>query len=72
MAININKAVDKDFADASLKEIADAPVSSLKGLSDEHGKILAEKFHIKTVRDLAKWKFAAWAQAIVHLADTEE
>ena len=31
-----------------------------------------EKLGLKTVRDLAEWKFVAWAQAIVTLAKTEE
>jgi len=71
MTINVNKAVDKEFAGKSLKEICEAPVAGLRGLSEESGKTLA-KLGIKTIGDLGTWKFAVWAQAIVRLAELEE
>jgi predicted RecB family nuclease len=71
MPINVNKAVDKAFETKSLKEIAEAPVSALEGLSEEQGKLL-NKLGITTIRDLGEWKFAAWARAIVELAKLEE
>ena len=71
MPINVNKAVDKAFESKSLKQIADAPVSALEGLSDEQGKLL-EKLGIKTIGDLGNWKFANWARSIVELAKLEE
>lgn len=70
--MNINNAVDKAFEGRSLKEIADAPVDALQGVSEGDAKHLAEAFNIKTVRDLGKNKFFAWAQAIAVLADREE
>ncbi|HOP62385.1 MAG TPA: hypothetical protein PK358_09590 [Spirochaetota bacterium] len=69
--MNINKAVDKAFEEKSLKEIADAPVSALQGVSEGDAKLLAEAFNVKTVKDLAELKYVKWAQAIVALADTE-
>jgi D-alanine-D-alanine ligase len=71
MPINVNKAVDKAYETKTLKEIADAPVAALEGLSDEQGKLLAQ-LKIKTIRDLGEWKFAAWARAIVDLSKLEE
>ena len=71
MAINVNKAVDKAYESKSLKQIADAPVAALEGLSDAHAKHLAE-LGIKTIRDLGEWKFANWAKAIVELSKLEE
>lgn len=71
MAININKAVDKSYESKSLKEILDAPVSALAGLTDAHQKQL-EACGVKTIKDLGEWKFAAWARAIVDLAKLEE
>ena len=71
MAININKAVDKAYEGKSLKELVDMPIAGFEGISEETGKHL-EKLGLKTVRDLAEWKFVAWAQAIVTLAKTEE
>ena len=69
--MNINKAVDKAYEGKSLKELADAPVSALQGLSEGDAKLLAEAFNVKTVKDLANLKYVKWAQAIVALADTE-
>jgi nucleotidyltransferase/DNA polymerase involved in DNA repair len=71
MAINVNKAVDKAYETKSLKEICDAPVEALEGVSEAQGKLLAQ-LGIKTIRDLGEWKFANWAQAIVQLAKLEE
>lgn len=70
--MNINKAVDKAFESKSLKEIADAPVDALQGVSEGDAEKLKAAFNIKTVRDLAESKYVKWAQAIVNLADTEE
>ena len=47
------------------------PLAGLAGITDESAKNL-ERFGLKTVRDLAEWKFVAWAQAIVALAKVEE
>jgi hypothetical protein len=71
MPINVNKAVDKSYETKSLKEISNAPVSALEGLTDAHGKLL-EELGIKTIKDLGEWKFANWARAIVELAKLEE
>jgi hypothetical protein len=70
--MNINNALDKAWETKPLKEIADAPVDVLQGISERTGAMLKDVFHIKTVRDLASWKYARWARAIVDLADTEE
>ena len=70
MAMNINKAVDKGYEGKSFKEIADAPVSALAGITDETGQKFAA-LGIKTIRDLADYKYAAWARAIVELAKVE-
>ncbi len=71
MAININNALDKAYESKSLKELVDMPLAGFQGLSEDAGKTL-EKLGLKTVRDLAEWKYVAWAQAIVALAKTEE
>ncbi len=71
MAININNALDKAYEGKSLKELVDMPIEGFQGVSEETGKALA-KLGLKTVRDLAEWKFVVWAQAIVALAKTEE
>ncbi|OWT61983.1 hypothetical protein [Candidimonas nitroreducens] len=70
--MNINKAVMKAYESKPLKEIADAPVSALQGVSEGDAEHLKAAFNVKTVRDLANLKFVHWAQAITTLADTEE
>lgn len=69
--MNINKAVDKAYEGKTLKEIADAPVDALQGVSEGDAKLLYEAFKVKTVRDLSELKYVHWAQAIVALAKTE-
>ncbi|MBI4856674.1 MAG: hypothetical protein HY818_08040 [Acetobacterium woodii] len=70
--MNINKALDKAFESKTLKEILDAPVSALAGVSETDGKLLEEAFGIKTVADLGKNKYFLWAQSITNLSATEE
>jgi len=72
MILNINKAVDKAFESKSLKEIADAPVDALEGVSSGDAELLAKAFGIKTIRDLGTNKYFLIAQAIVALAGKEE
>jgi len=72
MILNINKAVDKAFETKSLKEIADAPVDALEGVSAGDAELLAKAFNIKTIRDLGTNKHFLTAQAIVALATKEE
>jgi hypothetical protein len=70
--MNINKIVDKAYEKKSLKEIANAPVAALQGVSDNDSKLLQEAFNVKTVSDLANLKYVKWAQAICTLAEGEE
>jgi hypothetical protein len=69
--MNIDKAVMKEYESKSLKEIADAPVSAIAGISEGDAELLKKAFGVTTVRDLATLKYVKWAQAIVTLADTE-
>ncbi len=69
--MNINKAVDKAYENKSLKEIANAPVDALQGVSAGDAKLLKEAFNVNTVKDLANLKYVKWAQAIVTLAESE-
>ena len=43
--MNINKAVDKAFEGKSLRELANAPVSALQGVSENDAKLLLEAFN---------------------------
>ena len=62
--MNLEKTVDKAWADKSASEILDAPVSALHGLSDGDAEKLASALGIRTVRDLATSKHFLRAHAI--------
>ncbi len=65
--IDLDKVLDKAYADKDLPTILSAPVSALKGVSDRDGELLQEAFGVKTVADLANLKYARWAQALAAL-----
>lgn len=69
--MNLNKALDKAYEGKSLKELADAPVAALAGVSEADAELLLKAFNVKTIRDLAQLKYVRWAQGIVSLADGE-
>ncbi|GAA2411387.1 hypothetical protein GCM10010420_45400 [Streptomyces glaucosporus] len=67
-SIDLEKVLDKAWADKSLPEILQAPVSALRGVSDRDGELLEEAFGVKTVADLADLEYVRWAQALAALA----
>jgi hypothetical protein len=69
--LNLSKILDKAYEGKSFKEIANAPVDAIAGISEKDGKLLAEAFNVKTVADLAKLKYVKWAKAICTLAEVE-
>jgi len=69
--MNVNKMVDKAYETKTLKEIVEAPVAALRGVSDAAGSLLAE-LHVHTVGDLATFKYCRYAEAIVQAAQYED
>lgn len=69
--MNIDQIVDKAYHAKSFRDIAQAPVSALHGISAADAEVLKKAFHIKTVSDLANLKYVKWASAIVTLAEVE-
>ena len=67
--MQIDKALDKAYEQMSFKELADAPVDALQGVSEGDAVKLKEAFNVKTIRDLATLKYVRWAQAITTLAE---
>jgi hypothetical protein len=65
----IESKLDKAFHGKSAQELADAPVSAIKGVSEGDAELLLKAFNIKTVRDLGTNKYFRWAQGIAALAD---
>ncbi|MFD4428876.1 hypothetical protein [Nocardia sp. NPDC058497] len=73
MAVNVvlDKVLDKEFENKTLKEILAAPPSALAGLTDAHDKQLLDALKIKTIADLGNNKFFQLAAALVELAEQE-
>ncbi|WP_030760515.1 hypothetical protein [Streptomyces griseus] len=67
VSIDLDKVLDKAWADKDLPEILAAPVAALKGVSDRDGELLEQAFGVRTVADLAELKCARWAQALAAL-----
>ncbi|WP_028937666.1 hypothetical protein [Pseudonocardia spinosispora] len=69
--MEFGKLVDKAWEGKSASEILAAPPSALEGLTPAHDEKLAE-FGIKTIEQLANWKYARRARALADLADTDK
>lgn len=69
--MNVDKAVDKAYETKTLKEMCEAPTEALEGIGQQACDLL-ETLGVKTVSDLADFKYCRWAEAIVHAADFEE
>mmetsp|Transcript_22163 Transcript_22163/g.46765 ORF Transcript_22163/g.46765 Transcript_22163/m.46765 type:complete len:179 (+) Transcript_22163:3-539(+) len=69
--LNIDNGVDKAYEHMYLKDILDAPVSALQGISEEKGSVW-KQLGCKTVQDLANYKYARWAEAILTAAEFEQ
>lgn len=67
VSVELGKALDKAYENATLDEILAAPPSALAGLTDKHNELLAQ-LGIKTVRDLGSNKFFAAAGVLVALS----
>ena len=75
MEMNIDKFVIKSFETMTLKELVNAPVHAIAGISENGAKLLNEALpnvNLKTIKDLANLKYVKWAQAICTLAAGEE
>ena len=69
--MNINTVVDAAFAGKCFRDICNAPLSAMRGLSTKDAKALEEAFGIRTIGELANLKFVKWASAISILAAEE-
>lgn len=70
--MNIDTIVDKDYAGKSFRELCNAPLSALRGLSDKDAKAIAKALDVHTVGELADLKFVKWASALRVLAEEED
>jgi hypothetical protein len=70
--MNIDTVVDKDYLGKCFRDLADAPLSALRGVSVKDAKALQQAFGVGTIRELANLNFVKWASAIATLADEEQ
>ncbi len=69
VSADLNKLLDKAYEGKDLKELVDAPVSALSGVSESDGELLQKAFNIKTVGDLGRNKHFRAAAALLDLTD---
>lgn len=69
--MNINKALDKKYETMTFKQLAEAPVAALAGVSESDEKLLEQAFGIRTIRDLGTNKFFRAAATIASAAEIE-
>jgi len=69
--MNIDNIVDKAFHGKDFRELIDAPVSALCGVSAADAAALKQAFGVTTIGQFAELKFVKWAVAIKTLATAE-
>jgi hypothetical protein len=69
--MNIHTVVDSEFAGKSFRDICNAPLAALRGVSAKDAKALQQAFGVSTIGELAELKFVKWASALKILADEE-
>lgn len=69
--LNINEALKKEHEVKSLKELVEQDVSILQGIGPVHLKALND-LGVKTIRELADYKYFHRARAVVNLVDAEQ
>ena len=70
---NLNRALDKEWETKSLNEILKAPLSAFQGLANWVDNELGNNIQprIKSIQNLASWKYCRWAESMVTLAKYE-
>jgi nucleotidyltransferase/DNA polymerase involved in DNA repair len=69
--MNIDNAIVSAAETKSFTEMVESPIHILEGLTTKTEDLFAT-FGVKTVGDLAEFKYCRWAEAIVELAKHEE
>ena len=69
--MNIETIVDDSFKSKCFRELVEAPISALRGVSPSDARALSQAFGVNTIGELADLRFVKWANAIKTLADEE-
>lgn len=66
--MNIDTIVNEQFRGKTFRELADAPLSALRGIGEQQATALADTLGVKTIGDLASLQAVTFAVAIKALA----
>ncbi len=69
--MNIESIVDDKFKSKCFRELVEAPISALRGVSHADARVLSQAFGVNTIGELAELRFVKWANAIKILAEEE-
>lgn len=69
--MNVNKGLDKDFEHLALSEIIQQPLHALQGITPATAEIFSS-LGVKTIEDLASFKYCVWADAMRVASQYEE
>ena len=69
--MNIETIVDDKFTTKCFRELVEAPISALRGVSQSDARAMSEAFGVNTIGELAELRFVKWANAIKILAEQE-
>ncbi|WP_426197335.1 hypothetical protein [Massilia sp. DWR3-1-1] len=69
--MHIQSIIDEAFHTHTFRELAEAPVSALRGVSPSDARALSQAFGVNTIAELANLNFFKWACAIQTLAEVE-
>jgi hypothetical protein len=69
--MNIESIVDDQFTGKCFRELVEAPISALRGVSTSDARALSQAFGVNTIGELAELRFVKWANAIKTLAEEE-
>jgi hypothetical protein len=69
--MNVAKAVDKKYETMTFKQLTEAPVAALEGVSEADAKLLEQAFGIRTIRDLGTNEYFRAAMTIASAAELE-
>lgn len=69
--MNIDTIVNEQFHGKTFRELADAPLSALRGIGEQQAAALADTLGVKTIGDLASLDVVRYAVAIKALSGCE-
>lgn len=69
--MNIETIVDDKFKTQCFRELVEAPISALRGVSPDDARAMSKAFGVNTIGELADLRFVKWACAIKTLAEEE-